>query len=135
MDSDDNDVDAAFEELIGREFGEVVTAPGRPPPHDRPARRAPAPIPLAPAPDPDEIDEPLPVGSPSPTSPVTKVGLILVAICIVTVLLSMGGINIPGTALILAMTSGGAGAILLIWQAITRRERDDAGTCGKHSRL
>ncbi|BCQ02294.1 hypothetical protein [Cutibacterium avidum] len=135
MDSDDNDVDAAFEELIGREFGEVVTAPGRPPPHDRPTRRAPAPIPLEPAPDPDEIDEPLPVGSPSPTNPVTKVGLILVAICIVTVLLSMGGINIPGTALILAMTSGGAGAILLIWQAITRRERDDAGPWGNHSRL
>ena len=135
MDSDDNDVDAAFEELIGREFGEVVTAPGRPPPHDRPARRAPAPIPLEPAPDPDEIDGPSPVESPSPTSPVTKVGLILVAICIVTVLLSMGGINVPDTALILAMTSGGAGAILLIWQAITRRERDDAGPWGNHSRL
>lgn len=135
MDSDDNDVDAAFEELIGREFGEVVTAPGRPPPHDRPARRAPAPIPPAPAPDPDDIDEPSPVGSPSPTSPVAKVGLILVAICIVTVLLSMGGINVPGTALILAMTSGGAGAILLIWQAITRRERDGAGPWGNHSRL
>ena len=37
--------------------------------------------------------------------------------------------------LILAMTSGGAGAILLIWQAITRRERDDAGPWGNHSRL
>ncbi|MGK2309412.1 hypothetical protein [Cutibacterium sp. V947] len=135
MESDDNDVDAAFEELIAREFGEVVTAPVRPRPEHRPVRRVPIPIHPEPTPDPDEIDEPLPVEPPSPTSAATKVGLILVAICIVTVLLSMGGINVPTTALILAITSGGAGMSLLIWRAITRRERDDDGPWGNHSRL
>ncbi|MDO4411611.1 hypothetical protein [Cutibacterium sp.] len=133
MESNDKNVDAAFEQLIAREFGEVVTAPGRPRPHDRPVGRAPAPIPPEPTPDPDEIDEPLPLEPPSPASPATKTGLVLVAICIVTVLLTMGGINVPKTGLILAITSGGAGVGLLIWRAITRR-RDD-GPWGNHSRL
>ena len=37
MEHDGNDVDAAFEALIAREFGEVVTAPGRPRPNGLPA--------------------------------------------------------------------------------------------------
>ena len=41
MEHDGNDVDAAFEALIAREFGEVVTAPGRPRPNGLPAQRAP----------------------------------------------------------------------------------------------
>lgn len=36
MEHDGNDVDAAFEALIAREFGEVVTAPGRPRPRSSP---------------------------------------------------------------------------------------------------
>ena len=40
MEHDGNDVDAAFEALIAREFGEVVTAPGRPRPNGLPAARA-----------------------------------------------------------------------------------------------
>ncbi|GAE75575.1 hypothetical protein JCM18918_1289 [Cutibacterium acnes JCM 18918] len=45
MEHDGNDVDAAFEALIAREFGEVVTAPGRPRPNGLPAQRAPAHVP------------------------------------------------------------------------------------------
>ncbi|EGL40113.1 hypothetical protein HMPREF9948_1354 [Propionibacterium sp. 434-HC2] len=41
----------------------------------------------------------------------------------------------PQTTLILAITSGGAGISLLIWRAITRKDRDDEGPWGNHSRL
>ena len=71
----------------------------------------------------------------TPPSPATKVGLVLVAICIVAVLLSIGGVDVPQTALMLAVTSGGAGISLLIWRAITRADRDDEGPWGNHSRL
>ena len=135
MEHDGNDVDAAFEALIAREFGEVVTAPGRPRPHDPPARRAPAHVPEEPPRDADEVDEPMPIEPATPPSPATKVGLVLVAICIVAVLLSMGGVNVPQTMLILAITSGGAGVSLLVWRTATRRDRDDEGPWGNHSRL
>ncbi|MSS45861.1 hypothetical protein FYJ43_07385 [Cutibacterium sp. WCA-380-WT-3A] len=135
MEHDGNDVDAAFEALIAREFGEVVTAPGRPRPHDQPVRRAPAHIPDESPSNVDEVDEPLSAEPTTPPSPATRVGLVLMTICIVTVLLSMGGINVPQTALILAITSGGAGLSLLIWRAATRRDRDDEGPWGNHSRL
>ena len=110
MEHDGNDVDAAFEALIAREFGEVVTAPGRPRPNGLPAQRAPAHVPQEPPRDADEMDEPLPMEPAAPPSPATKGGLVLVAICIVAVLLDMGGVNVPQTTLILAITSGGAGA-------------------------
>lgn len=136
MEHDGNDVDAAFEALIAREFGEVVTAPGRPRPNGLPAQRAPAHIPQEPPRDADEMDEPLPMEPAAPPSPATKGGgLVLVAICIVAVLLDMGGVNVPQTTLILAITSGGAGISLLIWRAITRKDRDDEGPWGNHSRL
>ncbi|WP_288782778.1 hypothetical protein [uncultured Cutibacterium sp.] len=135
MEHDGNDVDAAFEALIAREFGEVVTAPGRPRPSDIPVRRAPAHIPPAPSYDADELDELPPMEPTTPPSPATKVGLVLVAICIVAVLLSIGGVDVRQTALMLAVTSGGAGISLLIWRAITRRDRDDEGPWGNHSHL
>lgn len=83
----------------------------------------------------DEMDEPLPMEPAAPPSPTTKVGLVLVAICIVAVLLDMSGVNVPQTTLILAIASGGAGISLLIWRAITRADRDDEGPWGNHSRL
>lgn len=135
MEHDGNDVDAAFEALIAREFGEVVTAPGRPRPNGLPAQRAPAHVPQEPPRDADEMDEPLPMEPAAPPSPATKGGLVLVAICIVAVLLDMDGVNVPQTTLILAIASGGAGISLLIWRAITRKDRDDEGPWGNHSRL
>lgn len=75
MEHDGNDVDAAFEALIAREFGEVVTAPGRPRPNGLPTQRAPAHVPQEPPRDADEMDEPLPMEPAAPPSPATKGGI------------------------------------------------------------
>lgn len=140
MHGDGNDVDAEFEELIAREFGEHVTAPGRPGP-DEPVRRPTPTRPTSAASHPvEEVvppsdDRTLGADPMVRCHTVTRMGVVLVVAALTTYLLVIGGVQLARVTVVVATGLGLLGAGMLVWRGLTRGNRDDHGPWGNDARL